>query len=855
MRHRLRTVLLALACLALAVVPRRALPADGTWIPVGVPSPRAYATVVIDSARDRLVAFGGWDGAYRNDVWVLPLGGASPAWRALAPAGSPPSPRSSHAVVYDAAADRLIVFGGLDATGPLGDVWALSLGATPAWTQLSPTGPAPTARFGHSAIFDAPRGRVLFFGGDDGGLALLDEVRALSLGTSPAWSVVGTSGPAPAGRSGHTAILDAPRSRMIVFGGTDGTVVLADAGALDLTNGHWSAFSPSGTGPGARTSHVAGFDPVANLMVVQGGFDGALRHADAWGVNLVGGPAWTALAPTGAAPAPRSGHAAAFDAARERLVLFAGYASGRRGDAHALSLAGTPAWSVVASPAAPSPRYRHAATPDPLGGALVVGGYDGTFPYPTATWRESEASGTWSVLAPTGPGPTGRYAHTMVWDPVARRAVAFGGYDGAARLAELWSIAVEPVPAWSPLAAGGAPPSGRQNHTAVRDARRHRMLVFGGYDGARRNDAWALPLEGAPAWEPLAPLGVPPSARGNHAAVYDPVRDRMLVLGGSDGTYLSDVWELSFAGAPQWTQLFPTGPPPSARVGHAVAYDPIRDRVVIFGGDDLAFRDDAWALSLAGPPAWTQLAPTGAAPPGRRFHAAFYDPWCDGLWMHGGWDGDYRADAAVLRWGAPSRPWAEGPGPLTVVPGRSASARLVLRHALGAPRALEWRLAADRAWPGWPLHGFALVGALPDSVPVIVAIPDSAAAGVAALRLSVGFVGAEGNDSTTVHALTVQNPPTAVEPGTGAPFAILALAPNPGRGPFVLALRTPLGGVVSLEWFDVGGRRVGAAPAVRVAPETPVLALDPPAHAGAGLHFVRARFGTEAATARVVLLR
>lgn len=865
--------LLAIACRASAVAASTPAPAtgvppsapallaglaataDGTWLPLGAPAPRTLATVVLDGARDRLVAFGGWDGAYRNDVWVLPLGAAAPAWVALTAAGTPPPPRAAHAAVYDAAGDRLVVFGGMDASGPLGDVWALSLGAAPAWTQLSPAGAAPTARFGHSAIPDAARSRIVFFGGDDGGAALLDEVWALSLGAAPAWSAVGTSGAGPAARSGHTAILDAPRSRMIVYGGFDGVAVLGDARALDLANGHWSAFSPSGTAPAARTAHVAGFDPVANRMVVHGGFDGALRHADAWSVNLAGSPAWTALAPAGAAPSARSGHAAAFDAARERLVVFAGDASGRAGDTRALSLAGAPAWSVVSDPPAPTPRYRHAVTADPLGGALVFGGFDGTLPYPAGPWRESEPAGAWSPLAPPAPEPAGRYAHTMVWDPVARRAVVFGGHDAAALLADAWTLAVEPGAAWAPLAAGGAPPSARQNHTAVRDARRNRMLVFGGFDGARRNDTWALPLEGAPVWEPIAPLGTPPSARGNHAAVYDPVRDRMLVIGGSDGTYLHDVWQLSFAGTPQWTPLAPAGTPPSARVGHAAVYDPIRDRVVLFGGDDLTYRDDAWALSLSGTPAWTALAPDGARPPGRRFHAAFYDPWCDGLWMHGGWNGDYRADAALLRWGAPSRPWATGPGPLAVAPGGNARATLVLRHALGAPRAVEWRLAADRAWPGWPLHGFALVGAWPDSVPVNLSVPDSAAKGVVTLRLSVGFVGAEGFDSTTVHALTVQGPPTAVAPGAGASFAVLSLAPNPGRGPFTLALRVPEDGEAAIEWFDVGGRRAAAPRTERLAAGVRTLALEPPAGASAGLHLVRVRFGGETAVARVVVLR
>ena len=45
---------------------------------------------------------------------------------------------------------------------------------------------------------------------------------------------------------------------------------------------------------------------------------------------------------------------------------------------------------------------------------------------------------------------------------------------------------------------------------------------------------------------------------------------------------------------------------------YAAIYDNARARMVIFGGYDeydYLSRDDVWALSLSGTPAWTQLAP------------------------------------------------------------------------------------------------------------------------------------------------------------------------------------------------------------------------------------------------------
>jgi hypothetical protein len=89
--------------------------------------------------------------------------------------------------------------------------------------------------------------------------------------------------------------------------------------------------------------------------------------------------------------------------------------------------------------------------------------------------------------------------------------------------------------------------------------------------------------------------------RYRHTAVYDPVRDRMVVFGGhGDFPFLNDVWALSLAGSPAWSELAPAGIPPSARDGHTASYDPVRDRMVVFGSS-LDKLNDVWALGWAQP--------------------------------------------------------------------------------------------------------------------------------------------------------------------------------------------------------------------------------------------------------------
>jgi hypothetical protein len=143
--------------------------------------------------------------------------------------------------------------------------------------------------------------------------------------------------------------------------------------------------------------------------------------------------------------------------------------------------------------------------------------------------------------------------------------------------------------------------------SAVFDPVRRHLIFFGGYDGSNNNglnDVWELSLSSM-TWTQL-PTG--PSPRWAHSAIYDPVRDRMIIFGGTTNngnTYLNDVWSLSLSGTPSWNPL-PTGP--RARRGPGLIYDPVRDRLVLFGGvgqpvpggQQYGYLNDAWQLSLSG---------------------------------------------------------------------------------------------------------------------------------------------------------------------------------------------------------------------------------------------------------------
>jgi len=162
------------------------------------------------------------------------------------------------------------------------------------------------------------------------------------------------------------------------------------------------------------------------------------------------------------------------------------------------------------------------------------------------------------------------------------------------------------------------------------DPIRQRMLLFG---GNTTNDVFQLTLTGTPTWSQLAPTGTPPSPRSKASVIYDPVRDRMLVVGSSTGPG-SDVWALSLTGTPTWTQLLADGTIPGFFGGPAV-YDSRRDRLVLLGTMEGTYLN-AWALPLGAPPAWSVLAGGASTIPVRYEFAADYDSTNDRVLVYGG---------------------------------------------------------------------------------------------------------------------------------------------------------------------------------------------------------------------------
>lgn len=322
-------------------------------------------------------------------------------------------------------------------------------------------------------------------------------------------------------------------------------------------------------------------------------------------------------------------------------------------------------WGQLApSPNIDTDRSAQAAVYDPVRHRMLIVGGSNSTGYLADTWALSlDGPSQWIRLGTTGSPPT-LYDHSAIYDPLRDRLLVFGGGTGNA----VWALSLTGTPNWTQLAVTGTPPVARFSHTAIYDPVRDRMIIYGGIDQLSCNpgalpfgDVWALSLSGTPAWTKLAPAGTPPTARLDQTAIYDPIRDRMVVYGGLTGgfcwcdcgTLFNDTWALSLDGAPAWSLITASGPTNTAgRYAHSAIYDATRDRMIIFGGTSLNYGhqtlNDTWALPLGEGGSWSPLAPGGVAPDWRVNHTAIYDPQNDRMVVFAGQTPAFTRDAWSL---------------------------------------------------------------------------------------------------------------------------------------------------------------------------------------------------------------
>lgn len=245
------------------------LAADGGWEPYllapGSPAPPAGVTpAAVDAARGRLVAVS------PSAIWTLDTG--SDTW-SVAAANAPWTEEERLATVVDSLGDRVLVIG--RALDPVFQVevlaaWAAPLGAaSPAWTALQPGGgplPAPPPGSTLSAVLDAPRHRILLLGHGA-------RVTALELGGAPTWTALADF---PVGLTNPVLARDPAADRLLVFAADWQAVAAPQFYAWSLAQSPATAAPVTfeGLPPPVAARWAGAFDVPTRRLVLLGGESG-----------------------------------------------------------------------------------------------------------------------------------------------------------------------------------------------------------------------------------------------------------------------------------------------------------------------------------------------------------------------------------------------------------------------------------------------------------------------------------------------------------------------------------------------------------------------------------------------------
>lgn len=237
------------------------------------------------------------------------------------------------------------------------------------------------------------------------------------------------------------------------------------------------------------------------------------------------------------------------------------------------------------------------------GTAVVFGGTWSGYPTPggphvvrvmgdTQKWVGTR----WAEQQPST-SPAARGGAAMTWDAARAQALLFGGSDNVTSFDDTWSY---DGTTWTQRTVNPHP-SARINARMAYDPERQRVVLFSGQaitaSGAAINleDTWEW--DGTQ-WEDVTSKSAQPPGRGHHALQWDPLKKRIMLLGGArhfsplpKGSTLADQWEWDGA---TWTEVRPVGARPPPRSATSLSFDEDRRVMVLYAGFDDLDLGDLW---------------------------------------------------------------------------------------------------------------------------------------------------------------------------------------------------------------------------------------------------------------------
>jgi len=276
----------------------------------------AYAANV-----QRTVLFGGYSDAeiYSPETWLYNAG--SDSWTK---GDSDTTGRRDHAMAYDPGEGKVVVFGGSISGDSYNDETWVYDPVGDDWTELSPAN-RPNGRYSASMAYDAASDRIVLFGGygqnDEGLYGYFNDTWLFELnGGTGTWTELDTTETAP-GRDDHRVVSDG--NEVMIFGGYGSGGYLSDTWTLDVSAATWVE-QDSVRSPAARYDYGMVYDTSQSRAVLFGGRASAsLYDTETWHYDFAAGE-WDHIDPVGS-PAGRYSHDMIYDSNQGRVVLYGGY--------------------------------------------------------------------------------------------------------------------------------------------------------------------------------------------------------------------------------------------------------------------------------------------------------------------------------------------------------------------------------------------------------------------------------------------------------------------------------------------------------------------------------------------------
>lgn len=541
-----------------------------------------------DTVRGNVVLFGGTlatpfsssslSGASTSETWLYRDG----EWEFVTLAG--PSPRYSAAMAFDPVRGTMVLHGGVYVRADgnpstSNETWEFN---GTSWSLVSTVGPG--TRFDHSMAYDPERGRVLLFGGSaDGSVWSWD-------GT--AWTTIDLSGTGPTFRSNSVMVHDPESGEMLLIDRTNGQT-------FDFSGEEWLTV---GSAPAGLL--CASYDTLGGRMLATfwNGMPQA-RVGGVWAQVATGLPAQF-VRHAQIAPIPDG-------AGGSEGMLLVGAPSDLQNQTPAYTLVDA-AWTPVARKTAPTASQHVGMSFDnERGVATLYGGDTAYVSTPSAETWEFEID-RWVRRQVTG--PAARAQNVLVYDPARRVHVLIGGQPSDGRTWE-WDGET-----WTNRGSLGGPQT-TQVVATYDPSRGGVVATVGGTPlGFYNGTTWTSTTTTA-------------GFTTDGCATYDPVRGRVLAGLGNTGPIIQ---RLDANNA--WINM--TQQQQTSRWGSRFVYVPTREGVVCFGGFSstptyqTAYPRPTYLLPSTAN-AWS-IVPLANTPTGRKYHGLVYDPIGDRVLVYGG---------------------------------------------------------------------------------------------------------------------------------------------------------------------------------------------------------------------------